>query len=475
MRHVLVLLLGFTTPALAATTVEALLSDAARLGSTRATGWTDTALTKHLQELSTKAGVTLPIDPSLSRAGAPQPGHARWKDASFSDQGPRRPHVIDATLAAPGPQALASVGGSLLVVKGSAQLGYVVDSVVIVTGDATIAFLTNSVVVSGGRVSVSHLDGSTLLADRLDLTNVQQRRQGQPCVLGAVTGLMQREGAALGCRLFSAPARHLADPKLVSEEKSDPTLISPRPLTASKVGLVTAPSCGAALARGSKAGMGSVGVATVPWRPGKGGVPAEFAGTVVLETYDDAVALERGGEVVLVKAERAKGDEVELRAPELLELGGDFELHGIGFNQPGQLEPTKVRVTGGSPVVLVLAASLRTRWDVEVDDGTSLLGVVLLGAGGHRVTFTRGRAPVVFDADRWPCSRQWGLRWDPSEGAAENGKVLERLKTLLGRPRPLTFTSTQGGGKESTGSTGNASYVVGAARNRAETSRPGGE
>lgn len=463
MRVLLAAVLLTSLPCLAAT-VDDVLATVERFTAQAAPARPDEALTKQLRVLEGKLGLGLPIDPAASRKGEPKPGSASWGNASFSDQGPRRPHLIGGTLALPGSAALAGVGGSLVVVRGNLNLGFVVDSIVIATGDVRIANLTNSVVVAGGHVAVSHLDGSAVLAQRLEASSVQQRASKLPCVLGASVGVrVQWLGSS--CTLLNTPAQWVlrATDGAALTPKTDPSLSTAKPLEPSKTPLTAAPACRAALAQGAKPGDVSVGVASVPWRAQRGVVPAELEATRLLEVYDGAIALERGGVVSLVKAAPPPADAPALRQPELFELGGAFELHGIGFSQPGQLEPTKVRVAGTNPIVLVLASGEGARWQVDVVPGATLRAVVLLGGAGQHVRFAGPSAPVVLDVDDWPCGHgPNGTRWDPLEGQAQEPKVVARVLALLGRRPPLAFTSVQLGAKAVTGSMGEPSYVVGA-------------
>lgn len=463
MRALLVVALLASQPCFAAA-VDDVLAQVERLTAQPSAGKTDDALTKHLRALEGKLGITLPLDPTAVRKGEPKAGHAAWGNASFSDQGARRPHLIDGTLTTPRSSGLAGVGGSLVVVRGNVSLGFVMDSIIIATGDVRIANLTNSVVVAGGQVSVSSLDGSAVLAQRLETSSVQQKASKLPCVLGASVGVrVQWLGAS--CALINTPAQWVlraADGATLTP-KTDASVSTAKTIEPSKTLLAAAPKCRAALAQGPKPGDVSVGVASVPWRAQRGVVPADLEATRVLEVYDGAVALERAGAVNLVKASPPPADAPALRQPELFELGGAFELHGIGFSQPGQLEPTKVRVAGTSPIVLVLASGEGARWQVDVEPGATLRAVVLLGGAGQQLRFGNTSAPVVLDVDAWPCGRgAEGTRWDPLEGQAQEPKVVAKVLALLGRRPPLAFTSVQLGAKAVTGSMGEPSYVVGA-------------
>ncbi|MDP1921343.1 MAG: hypothetical protein Q8L14_34200 [Myxococcales bacterium] len=447
-----------------AATVDDVLAAAERVAAASPTGTIDDPLTRHLRTLEKKLGVTLPIDPAAVRKGEPKAGSARWGNASFSDQGPRRPHLIGGTLALPRSGALAGVGGSLVVVHGNVSLGFVVDSIVIATGDVSIANLTNSVVVAGGHASISHLDGSAVLAQRIENSSLQQKASKLPCVLGASVGVrLQWLGAS--CTLLNTPAWWVrgASEGMTLTAKADPSVSTARPFETSKTLLTAAPACRAALAQGAKAGDVSVGVTSVPWRAQRGAVPADLESTRVLDVYDSAIALERGGAVSLVKAAPSPADAPALRQAELLELGGEFELHGIGFSQPGQLEPTQVKVMGAKPIVLVLASGEGARWQVDVEPEATLRAVVLLGGAGQQLRFGKTSAPVVLDLNGWPCVQgKAGTRWDPLEGQAEEPKVIATVLSLLGRRPPLAFTSVQRGTKAVTGSMGEPSYVVGA-------------
>ena len=450
-------------PCLAAT-VDDVLSTVERLTAQPAPARPDEALTKHLRTLEGKLGLTLPVDPSALRTGQPKSGSASWGNASFSDQGPRRPHLIGGTLTSPRAAALAGVGGSLVIVRGNVSLGFVMDSIVIATGDVRIANLTNSLVVAGGHVSVSHLDGSAVLAQRVEASSVQQRASKLPCVLSASCGV--RLGwLGSPCALINTPAQWVlrATEGAALTPKTDGSISTAKPVEASKTLFTAAPACRAALAHGAKPGDVSVAVASVPWRAQRGVVPADLESTRLLEVYEGTIALERGGVVSLVKAAPPAPDTPSLKQPELLELGGAFELHGIAFSQPGQLEPTKVRVAGTTPIVLVLASGEGARWQVEVESGATLRAVVLLGGAGQQLRFAGVSAPVVLDVDEWPCGHgPNGTRWDPLEGQAQEPKVVAKVLALLGRRPPLAFTSVQPGTKTVTGSMGEPSYVVGA-------------
>ncbi len=245
--------------------------------------------------------------------------------------------------------------------------------------------------------------------------------------------------------------------------KSDASVSTAKPVEPSKTLLFPAPACRAALAQGTKPTDLSVGVTSVPWRAQRGAVPTDLEATRVLDVYDGAVALERGGVVSLVKAVAPPDEAPSLRQSELLELGGEFELHGIGFSQPGQLEPTRVRVSGTKPIVLVLASGEGARWQVDVEPAATLRAVVLLGGGSQQLRFGKTSAPVVLDVDEWPCGHGFnGTRWDPLEGQVDEPKVVANVLSLLGRRPPLAFTSVQMGTKAVTGSMGEPAYVVGA-------------
>lgn len=435
-----------------AATVDDLLTTAARLTSAP-----DDTLTKQLRSLEWSLGLSLPIDPSAARKGEPKAGVASWGSSSFSDQGATRPHLIAGTLVLPRSGALAGVGGSLVIARGSISLSFVTDSIVIATGDVRIAGATNSLVVAGGQVTVSNLDGSAVLAQRLEVSSVQQRASKAPCLISASVGLRLRWLGA-SCRLLNTPASWVLrkEDGATLTAKTDPSVSTARPLEPSKTPLTAVPACRAAFVQGAKGDV-SVGVTSVPWRAQRGAVPPELESTRVLDVYDGAVALERGGAVSLVKASAAPADAPSLRQPELLELGGEFELHGIGFSQPGQLEPTQVKVAGRAPIVLVLASGEGARWQVDVEPGATLRAVVLLGGASQQLRFGKASAPVVLGVDEWPCGAV-GTRWD---GKAEEATVMKVL-ALLGRRPPLTFTSVQGGIHAATGSMGEPAYVVGA-------------
>jgi hypothetical protein len=463
----LVAVLSVATPCFAAT-VDDVLARVEHLTSQPPPARPDDALTKHLRALEAKLGVTLPIDPSAPRKGEPKAGSAFWGNASFSDQGPRRPQLLGGTLVMPRSGALAAVGGSLVIVRGSVSLGFVVDSIVIATGDVHVANFTNSLVVSGGQVSISHLDGSAVLAQRFEASSVQQKASKMPCVLGASVGVrLQWLGSS--CTLLNTPAQWVlrATDGATLKARTDATVSTARAIEPSQRPLFAVPACRAALSQGPKPTDVSVGVTSVPWRAQRGAVPSDLEATRVLDVYDDAVALERGGAVSLVKAAPAPTGLPALKQQELLELGGDFELHGVGFSQPGLLEPTLVRVTGSNPIVLVLSSGEGARWQVDVEPGATLRAVVLLGGGSQQLRFGTTSAPVVLDVDDWPCGHGFnGTRWDPLQGSAEDPKVLAKVLSLLGRRPPLAFTSVQVGAKAVTGSMGESSYVVGAPAKR---------
>jgi hypothetical protein len=453
----LLLALGlFASPCFAAT-VDDVLATAERMKSAP-----DEVLTRHLRSLEKSLGVTLPIDPAAARKGEPKAGVAMWGNSSFSDLGAAQPHLLAGTLVLPRSGKLAGVGGSLVVARGNLDLAFVNDSIVIATGDVNVAGLTNSIVVAGGHVSVSNLDGSAVLAQRLEVSNVQQRASKLPCLLSASVGLRVR-WLGSSCRVLNTPAQWVLRKEDVASltAKTDPSVSTAKTFETTKTPLAAAPACRAVLASGSRAGDVSVGVSSVPWRAQRGPLPADLESTRVLDVYDGAVALERGGAVSLVKAAVAPADAPALRQPELLELGGEFELHGIGFSQPGQLEPTRVKVASSAPIVLVLASGEAARWQVDVQPNATLRAVVLLGGGGQQVRFGKASAPVVLAVDEWPCGASFGLRWDPLAGRAEEPAVIAKVLALLGRRPPLTFTSAQGGLPTKTGSMGEAEYVVG--------------
>ncbi len=171
------------------------------------------------------------------------------------------------------------------------------------------------------------------------------------------------------------------------------------------------------------------------------------------------------GALSLVKAAPPPADAPWLRQPELLELGGELEIHGIGFAQPASPAPTQVKVKGPTPVVLVLASGEAAQWVIDVEPNAALRAVVLLGAAGQHLRFSKARAPVVLDIDGWPCGRGFeGTRWDPLTGRAEEPKVLARVLALLGRRPPQAFASVQTGTHAVTGSLGKPEYVVEPAR-----------
>ena len=261
--------------------------------------------------------------------------------------------------------------------------------------------------------------------------------------------------------LGAAQPHLLAGTLVLPRSKTDPSVSTAKTFETTKTPLAAAPACRAVLASGSKAGDVSVGVSSVPWRAQRGPLPADLESTRVLDVYDGAVALERGGAVSLVKAAVAPADAPALRQPELLELGEEFELHGIGFSQPGQLEPTRVKVASSAPIVLVLASGEAAQWQVDVQPNATLRAVVLLGGGGQQVRFGKASAPVVLAVDEWPCGASFGPRWDPLSGRAEEPAVIAKVLALLGRRPPLAFTAAQGGLPTKTGSMGEAEYVVG--------------
>lgn len=441
-----------------AATVDDVLSTVERLA---AQGRPDEVLTKHLRALEGKLGFTLPVDPSAIRTGTPKPGSP--PDYAVSDLGPHRPYLMAGTLAVTGLVQLGAVGGSLVIVRGDADVVFAVDSIVIATGNVRLANIDNSLVIAGGQVTVSGVDGSAVLGQRVKVSSAYQRHSKGRCILGGSVGVRL---AWLGssCELINTPAHWVLRVKegATLKPKTDASVSTAKPMETPKTVLAAAPACRAALAQGAKPGEVSVGVVSVPWRAQRGVVPADLENTRVLEVYDGAIALERGGVVSLVKASPPEPNTPALTQPELLELGGTFELHGIAFGEGASLEPTKVRVAGKNPIVLVLFSAAEERWQVTVESGATLRAVVLLGGSGQQLRFAGPNAPVVLGVSDWPCGQSSGLWWDPLEGQQKDPEVLAKVLALLGRRPPLEFTSVQVGRKVVGGSRGEPSYVVGA-------------
>ncbi len=77
---------------------------------------------------------------------------------------------------------------------------------------------------------------------------------------------------------------------------------------------------------------------------------------------------------------------------------------------PANYHMVHVRVKAGKPVILVLASSTACQWQVEVEDGGEVVGIVLCGTEPQEVA--GAKAPVVYRAGRDP---YWKDRWGRGE------------------------------------------------------------
>lgn len=149
------------------------------------------------------------------------------------------------------------------------------------------------------------------------------------------------------------------------------------------------------------------------------------------------------------------GVELSKAAKELVALGGkrtvyqnellNREVLAAAFGAcvaptPADFHTARVTVKPGKPVVLVLSCGCQCRWEVNVEKGATVAGVVLFGSGAQELTGTD--APVIYASKMLPNGKP-----SPAPAASarkQTGREYEQLaagvKAMTGRD----FTTFQG-------------------------------
>lgn len=152
------------------------------------------------------------------------------------------------------------------------------------------------------------------------------------------------------------------------------------------------------------------------------------------------------------------GVELSKRAKELVALGHkrtvyqnellNRELLAATFPKcvapaPLDYHITRVKVKPGKPVVLVLSCSVQCRWEVTVEKGATVAGVVLFGNAAQELAGVD--APVVYDAKQLRDGRE--VETVGSHATKREGKCYELMCAAVRNMTGRDFTDFQGHSK----------------------------